>query len=391
MARRARGIVLAGLAACASGAQGDEVLLRAGRTAPEGEVRTFGLAGVVFEDPFGVERIVRWDHVLTVGDTFAAEAEPYMRLADLAWRGRTRLERGDAISAEPMFEALFEAYAGIQGEMASMVAEGLLRCRLRRSAHTAAIEPWLAYLNSENAGPYRSLIAGALRPAVDASTGLVPSLAPVWLKTPAVEALAESALPIAWDREGAAPPRRAQVLGELYRHAARFEAGLVDHAPDEDVIGRDAREAGVRLVHMIVKARTGDEGERAEARQELAELLAVETGAGSTPRPWIEAWIRLGLGRSLLREADRESRLRGIVELLHVPARFGEGHPYLAGIALAEAAVALDAIGEHAGAQSLIADIRERFSTHAAIEYEPLRALMTGPISTARLRPGNTP
>ncbi len=353
-----------------------EVLtLWGGKETPPGEIIEFTPEGVTVEDPFGVRRIVRWDFVREVHGPLATEAEPFMRVARLAWRARTRLERGDAVTAEPIFEELYPIYEGLSGDMASMVAEGLLRCRLRRSAQTAAVRPWLAYLVSEGAGPYRSRMAGTLRPAVDPLSGLVPSLAPVWLDTPAVEAFARSEPIVVWDQQGATTPRRAELLEALYRHAARFECELETGAPILTLSTSDLADDGIRLVNAMVVARTGDADERSQARRTLETERDRARRAGSD-RAWVEAWCRLGLGTSLLREPDNEQKRLGVVELLHLPARFSDSQPYLAGVALAEAAVALDMLGDTHGSGSLLVELRDSYGAHPATAWEPVRSLL---------------
>jgi hypothetical protein len=358
-----------------SGPQVEALSLWGGREPPPGTIIEFSLEGVVLEDPFGVRRTVRWDFVREVHGPKATKAEPFMRIARLAWRARTRLERGDAVTAEPIFEELYPLYEGLRGEMASMIAEGLLRCRLRRSAQTGAVRPWLSYLVSEGAGPYRSRLAGALRPAVDENLGLVPSLAPVWLNTPAVEAFARSEPIVVWEQQGATAPRRAELLEALYRHAARFECELVTGAPDLSISTSDLADEGIRLVHAMVVAESGSVEERAAARKELEAERNRARRAGSS-RAWVEAWCRLGLGRSLLREPDREQRRLGVIELLHLPARFGTSQPYLAGVALAEAAVALNQLGDAHGADSLLMELRDSYGAHPATTWEPVRSLL---------------
>lgn len=347
-----------------------ELVLWGARSVPDGEVFEIATEGVVLEDPFGVHRTVRWDYIRQVRGEHAGEAEPFMAMAKLAWRARTRLERGDAVTAEPMFEELYPTYEGLGGEMASMIAEGLLRCRLRRSAQTAAVRPWLAYLVSEPAAPYRSRMAGALRPAVDERSGLVPSLAPVWLDTPAVEAFARSEPIVVWTQRGTAGPRRAELLEKLYRYAARFECGLETGAPPTALSAGEQADEGLRLVHAMVVARCGDAEERLEARRTLATLRDKSGSADA----WIEAWCRLGIGRSLLREDAPETRRLGVIELLHLPARFGSSQPYLAGLALAESAIALEEIGDRAGSVSLLTELRDSYSTHAATAWDPVRS-----------------
>lgn len=351
-----------------------DVVLWGGRPLPDGRLLTCTLDGMVFEDQFGVQRSVRWDLVKSVSGDEAEAAAEFMDTARAAWRARTRLERGDAVSAEPLFEELYPLYEGRESEMAALVCEGLLRCRLRRSAQTSAVRPWLAYLVARPNGPYRSVVTGALRAACDEQTGLVPSLAPVWESTPAVEAFARSGELIGWSAEGGALPRRAEVLSTLYLHAARFECGLERTSPPIELSGADLRDPGIALVHAMVMSRTGGSDERTSARARLSEIMQ----SSGVERPWIEAWCRLAIGRSLLMEADLEQRRLGVVELLHLPARFADSLPYLAGQALAEAVVALDEMGDAGGAASLLAELSERYGSHAVLSWQPMRERLEG-------------
>ncbi|RMH10208.1 MAG: hypothetical protein D6695_11830 [Planctomycetota bacterium] len=371
---------------CWAAVAGADVQLWNNRPTPEGQVLTCSPDGITFEDPFGVQRTVRWDLVKNVTGEDRACAEPFLQTARTAWRARTRLERGDAVSAEPLFEQLYPTYEGRQGEMAALVAEGLLRCRLRRSAHTSAVRPWLALLAAQELGPYRSVISGALRPACDEQTGLVPSLAPIWQDTPAVEAFAHAPPIIAWTQQGGELPRHAAILSQLYTHAARFECGLESGPAPIELTSADLRDSGIALVHAIVMARTGDAGQRAQARIQLGEIMA----ATRVDRPWVEAWCRFAIGRSLLREDDREQRRLGVVEMLHLPARFADSMPYLSGQALAEAIIALDAMGDSAGATSLLMELRERYASHAVMSWEPIRSKLTGLANGAGLVPAST-
>lgn len=344
-------------------------MLWGGRATPEGSVLSCGANGMIFEDEFGVQRTVRWDLVRTVTGEEASKAGAYMELARTAWRARTRLERGDAVSAEPLFEELYPLYEGQSGEMAALVAEGLMRCRLRRSAQTSAVRPWLAYLVSKPTGPYRSVIAGALRSACDEQTGLVASLPPVWEPTAGVQAFARGGELVGWSNEGGELPRRAEVLSALYAHAARFECGLEESGPSIELTSADLRDQGIVLVHAMVMSRTGDAEQRAAARAQLTEMM----GVAGKDRAWVEAWCRVGIGRSLLREQDSEQKRLGVVQLLHVPARFSDSLPYLAGQALAESAVAMEGLGDAAGARSLLLELREQYGSHAVLSWEPIR------------------
>jgi hypothetical protein len=116
-----------------------------------------------------------------------------------------------------------------------------------------------------------------------------------------------------------------------------------------------------------VAARTGDAQSRRAARERLEEFMSsgVET--------WVEAWCRAAIGRSLVLEDDREQRLLGVVSLLHVPARLDRSHPYLAGLCLAEAALALADLGDAEGAERLRRELGQRYPDHPVLTWAPIR------------------
>jgi hypothetical protein len=109
---------------------------------------------------------------------------------------------------------------------------------------------------------------------------------------------------------------------------------------------------------------------------------------GEDTPAWVEAWVRFGVGQSLLMEPDDATRRAGVVELLHVPVRFGSVQPYLAGVALARAAAAMDEIGPSDEADRLFAELADRFVGHPALEWGPVRAWREARSGEAR-RPGS--
>src|SRR5690606_16150177 len=126
-----------------------------------------------------------------------ADAAPYMPTAEDAWRARTRLERADAVGAEPLFEDLFDRTRAWRGPTRAVIAEGLLRCRIRRGAQIGAIDPWLALLEARASAlagihPYALDWAhrAGLGEVLDPATGLAPGLPPMWLDWPAVRQFA---------------------------------------------------------------------------------------------------------------------------------------------------------------------------------------------------------
>lgn len=357
MAALAGAVVMAGLG---------QVSLRGAEDAPvSGSVARIDAAGVWVGSGVGAQAI-GWDRVRAVAGDQKEAAAAFADVADSAWRARVRLERGDVVAAEPLFERLFETYKGMRGPTAAVVAEGLLRCRLRRAAHIAAIEPWLALLAARQEGT-----AGWLHPewaseaglgtVVDQATGLAPALPPIWLNWPSVGAFAHSGVLEVADPGSA-------MLAALYAASARFEAGMEAALPPG--LESQGTPAGVHVVAEIVSARIGTPEQREEARQKLRARLS-PPASNATPQPaWLEAWCRAGLGRSLLMEDSAELKRLGVVELLHVPARFARTHPYLAGIALAEAAATLRELGDDAGATVLTQELLTMYPTHPVRDWQ---------------------
>jgi hypothetical protein len=344
-----------------------QVTLRAGLALPAPEVISTRAEGVVVGLGGQPEFVIGWDRVLRLEGPAAAESEAFLSVGEALWRARTRLERGDAAAAEPIFERLLPALDGKGGPMPAMAAEGLLRCRLRRGAQIAAVDPWLAWLRSRDAGAMDGAVPFAadwsaragLEPIMDPATGLIPALPPIWLDWPAVRVFASSGGPAA----GASAGGDAPAMGALYLHAARFETGAGEAVPAVSPGGSP----GVALVQDIVQARAGGEGQRAAARERLAQRLA---GARDT---WLEAWCRAAIGRSLIRESDVEVRRLGVVELLHLPARFSRAHPYLAGLCLAEASVTLGELGDDDGAARLRKELLENYPDHPVLAWDRIR------------------
>ncbi|TVQ30586.1 MAG: hypothetical protein EA376_12035 [Phycisphaeraceae bacterium] len=332
----------------------------AGQRSVEDPVVEVSPAGVTVESEDGGRRIIGWDAVKQVRGTFAQQASDYARLSDMAWRARYRLARGDAPLAEPLFDELFTRLAGYDGPTPLMAAEGLLRCRLQRGAHAAAVTPWLEALRLHRAGHTHpaDIGAGALS-AIERDSGLAASLPPIWLELPWVRGFAESDEPM---RIGAAGDDEVvQALASLYRHAAAWETGSTDPVPS--IPDAAAQHPGAQLVHQIVLARAGDSAQRREAR------AALEAGLRGDLGSWREAWRRVGIGRSLLREQGEAERRAGLLHLLHLPARFGDTQPYLTGVALAEAVQALEASGENAGAERLRDELRSLDPEHPALRW----------------------
>lgn len=354
------------------------LVLRAHEPAPVGEVQAVTDEGVVVRSAVAAAVIVGWDRVLEVRGEHAEEARAFARISESAWRAASRLERGDVPSAEPLFERLFVTYQLSQGPTAASVCEGLLRCRLQRNAHTLAVSAWLSWLHARRQGDGPQWYQRRAWPlgegtgiAIDEETGLIGDLPPIWLDLPAVRVFAASPL----DTSSFGP--REQALAGLYRHAALVETGVSEPMPR-----LESSDETVRLVWDIVAAQSPVEGERAAGRK------AVEARLRREPGGWLDAWLRLARARSLVREADPEQQRRGVIELVRVRVAHDRDDPYLAGLALAQAAVSLRALGEERGASELRRELLDSFPGHPAAMWDRIVAWPTAGAQAGTNDPG---
>jgi len=350
-------------------AAGQTVVLRAGEEVREGEaVTALSESGVVLSSAGGV-REVSLDRVASVSgepwaDEWAALAEP----AAMLWRARSRIERGDLASAEPLLESLIPTL-GQRGESAAIVWTGLLRCRLASGRVPASIEAFIRYSElrktaGTEAAMFRNASALPVTAIVDEESMLCPGLAPIFVGTPGVIALARSGGRIGV--AGAGDHEAPSSLAVLFALALKAEAGSVSG----EVLPSVTRDGEV-LVRDIVKSRIGSADERTSARAALRDRL-------SQAQPgWVCAWCHTAIGRSLLLETDIDSRLLGVAQLLRVPASYATDAPYLTGICLAESAVALAELGDTASAQSLRSEFAASLPDHPVLDWPKLRAIGT--------------
>jgi len=385
-------IPLLALSAHASARQAAQSLrLWNGAEPPAGAVAEVGEQGVRIVGSDGASVTLDWSVVREVAGRQAAPFEALRETAERVWRAQSRLARGDHVNAEPLFEALFERYHASSGPTSSVVARGLLACRLRSGAGARAIAPWIGVLRAEGFSPEG---AGGRTPAdlVDPQTGLAPDLPPIWLATDEAAWLGRTG--VRPDPAETVEPgmlrSRLRALEGLYTLAARFEArpgeaDAVRRDLDELVSGLDPRtlrEPGVQLVFEIVVSRVGAPEARASARASLQSRVGADAAPG-----WREAWIRVAIGRSLLAEDDAETRRRGIVQLLHVPARLADAPPSLAAIALAEAAVGCKRLGDTDAAEVLRRELLDRYPALPQTDWVPIRDWGAAPAIGSALDP----
>ena len=368
----------AGLALGAAAPAWGQVDRRGAADAVEGRVEAVAADGVtvVFERVATPVEWWSWDQVRRVRGPMAEKAAEFAKLADAAFRVRARLERGDEAWASKLAEPYYADIGKIGGPTGALLAEAMIRIRLARGASVAAVWPWLDWTRLQHGRGVKGGPAwvGATidRPAViDVDRSLAPRIAPMFSRLTTPTALAAFDSSGDWGRFMKADARTRE-LAALYRAAAAFEAAEPDAA---DVVPPTVggEDDSVTLVSDLVIARIAAGPERSAARERLVKRLSggvfldpldlsgeAPTGSGGQASPaWLEAWLRAGIGRSLLRESDEASKRSGVIQMLHVPARFAPVTPELARLCLAEAIAVLRSLGDQAAAAVLEQDLAQ--------------------------------
>lgn len=343
--------VLAVSVVMSSPAWADRVELR-GEDAPlDGKILVMnddGITIAVGEQPM---RIVPWDRVETFQqDRPDSNAAKYAELGMKIWRARSRVERGDTKLASPVFEELFSQYLGKTSEMALVVMEGLLRCRLDRGANDLAVIPALEVARLRLKGVSTSSYA-ELPPVLDGSTLLCPVLPPAWAPSAALPKIERQ---LADYDAGTEPVIIAYAA--LYRQAIRRQLGMSVDA----IAGGKTEQKGVQLMMTVLETSSAVPDVREGSRERLLRQ-SEELG------DWAQAWARYFVGASMLGETGDGRRQEGVVNLLHVPARFSATQPYLAGLALAKSSQALAAAGNAEAAAAVDDELRRSFPSHPVL------------------------
>lgn len=335
------------------------------------------IAPIVDISPDGVQvggdepRVIAWDNVRAVDAEWADRAAPYEQVSDDAWRARTRLARGDTALAAPLFEKLFPQYREEDGSLALMIAEGVYRCRYGQGDIAGACEAWLVAADLRERGVE---IAGdpPMTPLLDPETHLPPKTPPLFIQGADATRVANATAQ--WlDRASPDTPPRMRHIVRAYHQAAQ-RAALPDAEVATDLPLPD--EPGPRLVALIVNAESPNPQTRQSSRDALAPYCRADAQG-----TWREAWARAAIGRSLIMEDDRDQRLAGVIELLHLPARFADSNTNLAAIALAQAAQTLRALGDRTSSVHLIEELQALAPEHQALAW--LREQDASPTSPA--------
>ena len=335
----------------AGAARADRIEQRGGGEPLVGTVLSVTEEGVNFRTQSGgTLMVVPLDKVAGLQiDRAGVSYDEQLALADMLWRARSRLQRGDERLAEPLFDRLFQRYRGQTNETALIVAEGLLRCRLARGETAGAIIPALetARLRRAEISTLRFL---TLPVVFDETSALCMYAPPVWIVDRRLEQLRHDLA--AYDAQG---DEVVAAQARLYDRAAALALG--EAVPAKDTL---PHHAGLDLLDEMIDCVDTDEDLRQRGRTRIERRLE------SAPA-WTSAWIHFALGRSLLLETGRGRRTRGLLHLAHLPARAAATQPFLTGLAMAAMARAFEDDGDADRAQALRAEIRRQWADHPAL------------------------
>jgi hypothetical protein len=294
-----------------------------------------GVQATVISSGLPREQLVEWERIAEIDPGPRGILEPGVEKGiangTLLWRGRTRLERGDARLARAAFEAAIEAQASFRTRAASMALEGLVRSSiaLGKSDEVLGEAALLAEFGAVDDAPFRFEQFGAL---VDPETGLLTAVPPIG----GAEDLSRM---LEWFRRvpttDASQASRRNLLSRLMARS-----GPPEERPE--TLG-----AGDRLLFHLTELDADDSAIRERARRHLLE------GIRDFPR-WKASWVRFFIGRAALaHDADPDRRMRGVLDLVHVLAFETAAPPVLRRESLRLAVTALRELGREESAATL--------------------------------------
>ncbi len=347
---RAGCVVAMATALIAAGQTDAETLkLRDGSASPiNATIQQIDDSGVTYATD-GKSMFLTWDRVEAIDGKTLPGLQKYLELGEILWRARTRLERDDTDSAEPLLVSVVAKISGQTHATALVAWEGLLRCRIARGEQAGAVIPALEtsriLRRIEGASAYPSL-----EPIVDGGrlgTWLCPKLAPFFLVDERLNRLISDL-----DDYKSGDDAFIAAMASEYRRAALVALGK--SVAESSSRTKEGDGPGVRLLSQTIDCLVGDAAAREGARNRLQQKL-------SEYPSWGRSWARFAIGWSLCREEGVVRKQRGVVSLLHLPAVYATQEPWLSALALHESAKTLDVVGDSTGAATLRDDLRRMF------------------------------
>ena len=348
-------ICLVGLQSLAANAA-DRIVLRNLDIIANKTVVGFDEDGIRLDDA----SLLRWDGIERGRISSEGQAAFDQMLEELGthlYRIRQRLTVGDYRGILPHAEAVYPRYVGRRSETAYMVFQGLMWARLAVGRREAAVEPYLRCYNHLKSVPAEKLsLPGNRRLRCDLQTGMTPELQPVWFDAQA----AKSSLPGALKAVTEMTPPRPEGT-RVYYGTLALAAGELDQAARVlgGIKGEQPSLAQLREIAMA-------QGEVLGGRPGRA--IGVLEGNLDKLTPDNKPLAIYWLGMSKLKSKDPRVQRQGILELLHLPAIYGDRFPELASAALYQSMVSFASAGDNESRAVVRRELLEQYSQtyHAA-------------------------
>jgi hypothetical protein len=295
---------------------------------------------------------ISWDRIERGRVASEQQARFDQLLAELGgdlYRVRQRLAVGDWAGLLPNAEALEGRYVGRRSETAYMVFQALMWARLAAGQREAALAPFLRVLacQQEATAAGKALeLPGERRMTVDPQTGFTSDLSPVWFDAEA----ARQALPSVATAIGElnTPPPAAR----MYYATLAITAGTPEKA-EQALAGLQEFPALRAIVEVQREIPQG------VSEATLKVLMEQLPQIGRELRPVALYW----LGRARIAQPAATDRQDGLLNLLELPALYGQQEPELAAAGLYEVCRTLAAMGDTKESIAVRRELLDRYAT----------------------------
>ncbi len=301
---------------------------------------------VVAFDPDGVRlsgrpaMVLGWDEIEQARLDNAQEQARFQTLlkqvGDPLYRIRLRLKTGDYRDIAPLAEGLMPVYRTRRSNTAYVVFQGLFWSRLALNRRAEALAPYIYAVeclrsDSDHAIP----LPGDRQPRVNLATGLSPDLPPVWFDSES----AKRALPEVME---ALKTVKEPALPGLVLSAASLALEAGETAEADRLMARVASSPTRAIQDLLLVLRARRTLSDADPAPALELLGKASRDPEFSQRPVALYW--LGLARS--RADDPDQRRLGVLDLLTLPAAYGDDQPELAAAGLYQGWKTLEALND---------------------------------------------
>ncbi|MCL4205659.1 MAG: hypothetical protein KJ000_24520 [Pirellulaceae bacterium] len=315
-------LVLAVVFAEVAEVRADRIILRNLEVISDRRVAEFNEDGLRLDDGTRIswERVER---AQVSPDQQAAFDRMQDEIGNQLYRLHQRLAVGDYRGLLEHAEALYPRYAGRDSETAYLVFQSLMWGRLAAGQREAAVEPYVrAFDYLQRRTPSDIRLPGGRRLTFDRPTGMTAELVPLWFDAEACRA----ALPGVLRAIGEMAEPRPEGM-RIYYGTLALSAGEWAEARRAltGVLGQQPRLAELLTIAVAQgEVLGGTPGAGLARLEETLDKLTPEN------RPLALYW----LGRSKLDSPDPKRRQDGMLQLLELPAWYGETYPDVAAAGL---------------------------------------------------------